>query len=506
MCADSVSSTESNSTPASAPELPVVVIVGRPNVGKSALFNRILGRRVAIVHEQSGVTRDRVAAPARFRGRQVMLVDTGGLGVRLRETHGLDVFDGLIRDQVARIVEEATAVVWVVDCQTGLTPQDEEIAAFLRESRRPVFLAANKADNESLAEAAEGEFSPLGFEPVYPVTCSHNQGLGELLAGLAAAVPAGGGDIGATEGLKLAVVGRPNVGKSSLVNRLLGDERVIVSEVAGTTRDAIDVPLVLTDGEENVHVTLIDTAGLRRRRQVDTVVDFFSMSRTEGAIRRSDAVLFLLDATAPATAQDRRIARLIQDARKPCIVVANKWDLLTGTGTRQRELQQTIRERMPFMAHAPIVVVCAASGYNLDALLDRVLAVREQMSVRIPTGVLNQFLQDTLARTPPSAVGGKRLKILYGTMVAHPPPHIVLFVNERKAFQSHYLQFLENRIREAFFPEAGLPIRLDVRQRQGTGGDRVGARRAAAGARQRQQAQTEARKRHSARRKGWRKR
>ena len=320
--------------------LPLVAIVGRPNVGKSALFNSIIGRRIAIVHEQSGVTRDRITAPGQHAGRYFTLVDTGGLGIGLRETHNIGVFDGLVRDQVAKIVEEATALIWVVDCQAGVTAQDEEVAAFLRSAARPVVIAANKADNDVVAAAAAGEFSRLGFADICPTSCTHRRGIGELLDQVCRHLPEAPAAPAAEAALKLAVVGRPNVGKSSLVNRIFGAERVIVSEIAGTTRDAIDVPVTIRDGESEVPLLLIDTAGLRRRRQIDTVVDFFSMTRTEQAIRRSDAVLFLLDATELATAQDCNIARLILDAGKPCILVVNKWDLASGTGLKQRQVAE----------------------------------------------------------------------------------------------------------------------------------------------------------------------
>jgi len=485
--------------------LPLVAIVGRPNVGKSALFNSIIGRRIAIVHEQSGVTRDRITAPTQYAGRHFTLVDTGGLGVGRRETHGIDVFDGLIREQVAKIVEEATALIWVVDCQAGVTAQDEEVAAFLRSARRPVILAANKADNDQVAGNAAAEFSRLGFEVICPTSCTHKRGIRELLDQLRNHLPEQAATPVADSGLKLAVVGRPNVGKSSLVNRIFGAERVIVSEIAGTTRDAIDVPVTIRDGESEVPLVLIDTAGLRRKRQIDTVVDFFSMARTEQAIRRSDAVLLLLDATELATAQDCNIARMVLDAGKPCVLVVNKWDLASGTGARQREVTEQVYERMPFMKHAPLQVICALSGYNVNGIFEHVLYLREQMQVMVPTSVFNQFLQDLLARTPPPSATTRRFKVFYGTMTGNPPPHFVLFANDKGACPPHYLHFLENQIRDAFFPQTGLPIRLEIRERADGSVD-DGARRAASGA-QRQRAEVkQAMARHRERKKGWRKR
>ena len=486
--------------------LPMIAIVGRPNVGKSALFNLLVGRRISIVHEQSGVTRDRVVAAAHHRHKHFMLVDTGGVGVGLREHKHVDVFDGLVRDQVAAIVAEADAIIWVLDCQDGATPQDREIAELLHEVDRPVVLAANKADNSTLATTAEAEFSGFGFSRLVPTSCTHKRGIGALKDSITATIPAAGAPPADT-GLKLAVVGRPNVGKSSLVNRLLGTDRVIVTDIAGTTRDAVDVPLTIRDGEEDIPVTLIDTAGLKRRRQVDTVVDFFSMSRTEKAIRRSDAVLMLLDATDPATAQDRRIARLICDAGKPCIMVANKWDVLSSGGAKQRDLVELIRDRIPFMKHAPLHVICALSGYNLDGLFERILALREQMQVMIPTSVLNQFLHDCVARTPPPSQGSRRFKLFYAVMLGNPPPRIALFGNDRRACSPNYLQFLENQLRDAFFPEAGLPVQIEIRERQGRlRSEKDGTRQAAAGVQRQRQAGKKASARHLSRRKGWRKR
>jgi GTP-binding protein len=488
-----------------APEsrLPIVAIVGRPNVGKSALFNRLVGRRISIVHEQSGVTRDRVAAPAHHAGRHFLLVDTGGLGIHPHERKGPDVFDGLIRDQVAAIVAEADALIWVVDCLDGMTPQDEQIREFMMQAELPVIVAANKADNVPLREGAAGEFAKLGVHDIVPTTCTHNFGFDELIGRVLRQIPivAEPPDDG---GLRIAVVGRPNVGKSSLVNRIFGEDRVMVSDIAGTTRDAIDVPVVLRDGDEDVPATFIDTAGLRPRSSVDTVVEFFSASRAQSAIRRAHVVLLVIDGTDPGTAQDRRIARMICDERKPCILLVNKWDLVSGE-TKQRDLGAEIRRRMPFMQHAPMHFICALSGYNFNGILEHILALREQMQVTIPTSVLNQFLQDTLARTPPSPVANKRFKVFYGTMVGNPPPHIILFGNNRDSCPPTYLQFLENRLREAFFPEAGLPIWLEVRERRQGDNPGDGTRRAVRGVKAKQEEDYQAKKRHKDRRKGWRK-
>jgi len=483
-------------------DLPIIAIVGRPNVGKSALFNRIVGRRIAIVHEESGVTRDRIAAPGSHGGRHFLVVDTGGLGVLVKQKK-VHVFDGLIRSQVASVIEEAAAIVWVVDCQDGASPLDFEMAELLRESTQRTIVAVNKADNAGLRDAGLAEFAPLGFPQLLPISCTQNTGVDELLDACVPLLPDAPAPAAEGPGLRLAVVGRPNVGKSSLVNRLLGEERVIVSEIPGTTRDAVDVPFRIMDGDEEVPATLIDTAGLRRRRRVDSAVEFFSVTRAEKAIRRSDVTLLVLDAMTPGTAQDRRIARLITEARKPCILVVNKWDLVSG-GLKQRDLERLLRDFVPFMDYAPIVFVCALSGYNMSVLIEGLLRLREQMQVMIPTAVLNRFLQDIVARTPPPS-GAKPVKIFYATMTGNRPPRFLLFVNDKRICPGNYLQFLENRLRKAFFPGVGLPVWVQLRQRRQAKERTDGTRQAIGGVMREAGRKHAAKARHESRRKGWRK-
>ena len=462
--------------------LPVVAIVGRPNVGKSALFNAILRRRVSIVHEQSGVTRDCVAAPAEFRHRHFLLVDTGGLGT-LNGEKRVDLFDGMIREQVTEVLKDAVALIWVVNCQDGITPQDEEVGAFLRKSGKPLFLCANKADNRELADLSEAQFAKLGVPKICPTSCTHTYSIDALMLKVLAALPESQKlDDEQEKPLRVAVVGRPNVGKSSLVNRLVGEDRMMVSDIAGTTRDAVDLPLTipLEDGTE-LPIVLVDTAGLRRKGQISTVVEFFSANRTEQAIRNSDLVLFILDSLDVCTTQERRIGRLIADARRPCIMLANKWDLITKAGHDRFDLfTDHVRKCMPFMDHAPILQISAANGYNFKRIFDLIRLVRAQTRVMVPTGVFNQFLQDTLQRNPPTSVENKRFKIFYGTMTHNPPPKFVLFVNDPKLCPQNYRSYLENQIREAFFPEAGLPIFLELRKRENPN-DNSGARAAARG-------------------------
>ena len=487
-------------------ELPVIAIVGRPNVGKSAMFNCILRKRISIVHEQSGVTRDRVAAPGEYQGRRFLLVDTGGLGVHHKEKT-VDVFDGMIREQVAEVVAEAAVLIWVVNIQDGITTQDEEVADFLRKSGKPVVIAANKGDNANARADAVGLFAALGYEDIVPTSCTHSLGVGDLMETVLRLAPAGEGEAEAAEAvappLRVAVVGRPNVGKSSLVNRLLGERRVMVSDVPGTTRDAIDIPVTLECDGMKLPVTLIDTAGMRRQKQIDTVVEFFSLSRSKNAIKRADLVLFMIDATDPCTTQDRRIGHVVVEECKPCIILANKWDL--AEGAKAPDVEARIRAEMPFMNHAPVLLLSVLKGFNVKQISHRLLHVREQMGVSVPTAVFNQFLQDILARTPPPSTGLKRFKVFYGTMKGGPPPKFILFVNKRSLCPHNYLQFLENQIRDAFYPEAGLPILIELRERESHQGEGAsGIRRAAAGAKHRRESDYQSEQRRITRRKGLR--
>lgn len=467
--------------------LPVIAIIGRPNVGKSALFNAIMRRKVSIVHEQSGVTRDPVALPCEHFGHHFLLIDTGGLGTLNRERQ-VDLFDGMIREQVEKVVAEADAIIWVVNCQDGVTVMDEEVRDFLHRAGKPVVICANKADNMTLAQAALIDFARLGFDAIEPTSCTHSQGVGQLLDAVVKQIPRTAPKTTEETRLRVAVVGKPNVGKSSLVNRIFGSERVMVSEIAGTTRDAIDIPITLTQDGVQLPLTLVDTAGMRRKKQIDTVVEFFSANRTEQAIRKSDMILFLVDSNEPCSTQDSRIARLIVDAGKPCIILANKWDLASATGQKAKDYIATLRHDLPFMQHAPVHLISALSGYNFPGIFTILQRVREQMRVMIPTAVFNQFLEDILLRNPPNSTGTRRFKVFYGTMTHTPPPKFVLFVNSKKLCPTNYLQYLENQIREAFFQEAGMPVFLELRERLRLA-NAPGTRRAAAGAQHQRQAQ-----------------
>ena len=454
--------------------LPTIAIVGRPNVGKSSLFNAIVGRRVSIVHEMPGVTRDRVVAPLARGVRRFQLIDTGGLGMLPGESRKVDVWDSRIADQVKVAVEDADVLIFVANVQDGVVNLDEEVARKLRESGKPVLLAANKCDNPALADQAV-EFMRLGFAEVYPVSCLHRNGVNALVESAIGLLPEterpredGGVDGLDSENiarkLNIAVVGRPNVGKSSLVNALLGEERVMVSDVAGTTRDAIDVDFELRFRGAMHPATLVDPAGLRKTAKVDTVVEYFSVMRAKSAIERADLILFVVEASPDGvTAQDRRIAGLIQQSGKGCVLVANKFDVYKET-YKVKQMESEVRYSLPGMNYAPLVFVSARDRWNLDGLLDRIAGVMEQLELKIPTGVLNRVIMDAFEGHTPPVVGAAPLKLFYASMIGMTPPRILLFVNNPKYCADNYLAFLRNVVRNAF-DLSGLPIEIELRER-----------------------------------------
>lgn len=444
----------------SKPEMPTIAIVGRPNVGKSALFNRIIGRRHAIVHEQAGVTRDRVNAVTDWDGRRFMLVDTGGLGV-LRGEKTDDMWDDLIRKQLQVALESADTVIFTVDAQAGLAPMDQEVADMLREAGATVILAANKADNTVMDENA-ADFASLGFETVIPVSCLHNRGIGELLEAATRGIPRT--DMAQERELRIAIVGRPNVGKSSIVNRMLGEDRVMVSDVAGTTRDAVDIPLQLNLDGKILPVSLVDTAGMKKRGKVQDVVEHFSMARSDAALARCDVAILVLDAADPITLQDKKIARKICDAGKPCLMLLNKWDIASQT-TKQRELMELLNTDMAFMRWAKVQTCCAVSGYNFDTILPTVVELSAQLDVTLPTALVNRVVNDALMRMPAPVAGNSRFKVRYTVHAGNRPPTFILFANSKTAAKSNYLSYLENQLRNAFGLD-GLPVNMEVRVRQ----------------------------------------
>ncbi len=444
--------------------LPTIAIVGRPNVGKSSLFNAIVGRRLAIVHEMSGVTRDRVAARVQRNGRSFTLVDTGGLGMLTGESRRLDRWDAGIAQQVEAAVADADVLIMVGDAQDGLTPLDADVAARLRNSGKPIIFAANKCDDDRFRIAAN-EFAALGFGEVFPVCCLRLGGVNALLDAAFARLP----EKRAAEAelpppaINIAVVGRPNVGKSSLINALIGSERVMTSEVAGTTRDAIDVDFSINCGGEPHRAVLVDTAGLRKRAKVDTVVEYFSAMRARSAIERADLVVLVVEATgdAASTAQDRKIAAIIEKAGKGCVIAVNKCD---AAELPAKTVIREIRQTLPGLSYAPLTLVSARKRLRLDELLDRMAMVMENLQTELPTGVLNRVLQDAFQQHPPPLVGTAPLKLFYASMVGSRPPRIRLFVNRPDAAADNYLTFLKKRLREAF-ELTGVPVVLELRAR-----------------------------------------
>ncbi|MCB1233731.1 MAG: ribosome biogenesis GTPase Der [Verrucomicrobiae bacterium] len=453
--------------------MPRVAIAGRPNVGKSALFNRLAGRTIAIVHDQPGVTRDRIAVDVRRNVRiPFELTDTGGIGATLD-----DGFASQVRIEADIAIETADVILFVVDAREGLTSIDENLAAVLRRSGRRVLLVANKVDTAK-TEPAAAEFASLGFGAPIAVSAAHGRHFDDLRQSLESELEKLGFSAdrpnrveSATQPCSIAIVGRPNVGKSSLINAILNDERTIVSEVAGTTRDAVDVPYE-RDGSPYV---LIDTAGIRRRAKMDTSVEVFSSMRSERSIRRADLCLLVVDASSGVVAQDRRIARTILDANKPCIVVLNKFDLYHPDARfhdRIEQFQEEIGEDLFFVPYAPRVAVSAKQREFLGMIFKTIEKVRRAAQKPISTGVLNRLLRDAIDRNPPPAKGGKRLKLLYATQRredrprAIPTPEYVLFVNYANLLTRTYQRYLEAQMREAH-PMEGLPFAFRVRSRQG---------------------------------------
>jgi len=449
-------------------KLPSVAIIGRPNVGKSALFNRLAGRKIAIVHDQPGITRDRISAICERGPRPFEVWDTGGI---------LGAGETELTAQVRRAVEEALGesdlLLLVVDARDGLTPIDQELARLLRRSRKPILLVVNKIDNEK-HESLAADFDSLGFEKTVSISAEHNRGVSELLKEIEKLLPSPTQQITqpstlSLQPIALAIIGRPNVGKSSLINAIMQSERAIVSESPGTTRDSIDI-VYQRDGEQ---FRFIDTAGIRRHGKLSSSVEVFSVMRAERSIRRADLCVLIVDLTSGVTAQDKRIAGLIQEARKAALVVLNKWDLVKP----KRRASQTIRElatearaRIFFLDYAPVLVASARTGENVERLFTMVDKIERAAAARIGTGALNRLMRAAFAANPPPIFKGKRLKLFYATQSAGSsqralqPPEFVLFVNDPRLLPRVYARYLEARIRKAE-PYTGWPILLTLRPR-----------------------------------------
>ncbi len=448
---------------------PIVALVGRPNVGKSTLFNRLAGQRLSIVEDEPGTTRDRLYAPAEWTNQPFMMVDTGGLDIastdRAPQKGQPDSLGPSSRDFVREIraqaeaaIEEADVVVFMVDAKDGVTAADRDIAEVLRRSDRPVVLAANKADNEVRRQQAL-EFYELSLGEVYPISALHGTGTGDLLDAIVEKIPVVPEEP-ESDAVHIALVGRPNVGKSSLLNALLQEERAIVSPIPGTTRDAIDTPL-RWEGQDLV---LIDTAGLRRRGKVEQGIEKYSVMRALSAIERSDVVLLLVDATAGVIAQDAHVAGFILEAFKSVVVIVNKWDAVPDKDSMTMvRYTEHIREQLHFLDYVPVLFISALNGQRVGKVLPAALAVAAQRKVRVQTGELNRLIQEAVAAHTPTS-GGRQVKLYYATQADVAPPTFIVFVNNRELVHFSYARYLENRIR-ASYPFEGTPIRLIFRNR-----------------------------------------
>ncbi len=435
--------------------LPTIAIVGRPNVGKSTFTNRLVGSRAAIVHDEPGVTRDRQYLKSDWNGRDFIVVDTGGIVPGVND----DVILRGIREQAEVACEEADTILMMVDAKQGITPIDEEVAQFLRSTRKPVFVVANKVDNVEL-EANAAEFYELGLGAPYGVSSIHGLGIGDLLDDIVKTFGPLEADETAGE-LKIAIVGRPNVGKSSLTNRLLGSARMIVADEAGTTRDAIDSLLVVGDRR----YVLVDTAGIRRRAKVQYGVEQFAVVRSLKAIERADVVVMVIDAIDGVTEQDQRIAGMADDAGKPCVLVINKWDLVDKDTYTMEAFKKDIRDRLHHVDYAPMIFTSALSGQRVSKVLEAAEAAHAEAARRITTGLLNQVVTEAIALNPPPTVRGRGMKVYYTTQVRDFPPTFLLFVNDPTMATQSYTRYLENKLRAAF-GFSGTPIRVVFRERR----------------------------------------
>ena len=434
---------------------PLVAIVGRPNVGKSMLFNRLVGKRLSIVEDTPGVTRDRLYAECEWCGRTFDMVDTGGIEPSTDSEILL-----FMREQAQIAIDAADVIVLVTDIRTGVTAADKDVANMLLRSRKPVVLAVNKADSTGPEDPAVYEFYELGLGDPIAVSAVHGHGTGELLDACLAHLPPREEEEEEDDSIKVAVIGKPNVGKSSLINCILGEKRVIVSNVAGTTRDAVDTTFENDKGK----YVFIDTAGIRRRSKVDERVEKFSVMRAQLAIERADVCVIMIDARDGVTDQDTKIAGLAHEAGKASIIVVNKWDLVEKeTGTMEKMRKDVMRD-LSFMSYAPVLFISALTGQRTDRLFELINFVNDQSNMRISTGMLNDVLADAQARVQPPTDKGRRLKIYYMTQTGIKPPNFVIFCNSRELFHFSYQRYLENQIRGVFGLE-GTPIRLVIRQK-----------------------------------------
>lgn len=435
---------------------PVVAIVGRPNVGKSTLFNRVVGGLVAIVENTPGITRDRLYLDTEWLGRKFTLIDTGGIEFKDKSTPLSDK----MKQQAEMAVEEADVILFLVDAKAKVTADDEQIAKYLRKSGKQVLLVVNKVEDFTRFENEGHEYLALGLGEPIPISAVHGMNTGDMLDAAVSRLPEDAGDDYDPDVVKIAVIGRPNVGKSSIVNMLLGEERVIVSDIPGTTRDAIDTPFVY---EERNYV-LIDTAGIRRKKKIFEVTENFSVIRSFRAVERADVVLMIIDATEGVTDQDKRIVGYAHEKGKGLILIMNKWDLIVKDEKTINKYEKKMREELPFVAYAPTQFVSAKSGQRINKIMELVEFVAEQTSRRVQTSILNSLLREWVHLNPPPSDKGKRLKILYVTQQSVQPPTFIFFVNEPELVHFSYKRYLENQLRTNFGFE-GSPLRLIMRKR-----------------------------------------
>ena len=434
---------------------PTVAIVGKPNVGKSTFFNYIVGKRISIVGNKPGVTRDRVYADANWRGRDFTLIDTGGI-----ETDASDVIGSQIREQAKIAMNVADVILFVTDIKQGVTATDSEIAMILKKSGKPIVLVCNKADNYVEDSNEAYEFYSLGVGTPYPVSSTNALGIGDVLDAIYEHFPDDESNDDESETIKVAVIGKPNAGKSSLINKILGEERVIVSNIAGTTRDAIDSEFQNEFGK----YVFIDTAGIRRKSKVTESIEKFSIMRTLLAIERADVCLMLIDAKEGITDQDTKIAGEAHEAGKGIIIVVNKWDEIEKDNHTTQEFEKDIRNKLPFMSYAPIIFISAKTGQRVNKLYEMINKVANQNAMRISTAMLNEVINEAIAIVQPPLDKGKRLKIMYATQASTKPPTFVIFVNNKDLFHFSYERYLVNQIRNTFGLE-GTPIRVIVREK-----------------------------------------
>ena len=434
---------------------PIVAIIGKPNVGKSTFFNYLAGSRISIVQDTPGVTRDRIYAETNWRGRDFTLIDTGGI-----EPESDDIILSQMREQANLAINMADVIIFLTDIRQGVTSADKEIALMLKKSGKPIVLVCNKADNFEKDKEEIYEFYNLGIGEPYPISAANALGIGDVLDKIYESFPEKAENEEEQDAIKVAVIGKPNVGKSSLINKILGENRLIVSNIAGTTRDAIDTPF---ENEKGKYI-LIDTAGIRRKSKVKESIEKFSIMRTLLAIERSDVCLMMLDALEGVTDQDAKIAGEAHEAGKGIIIVVNKWDEYEKeTGTLEK-YKKDIYSKLSYLSYAPIIFISAKTGQRVHKLFDLINHVNEQNSMRISTSVLNQVINEAIAIVQPPTDKGKRLKIFYGTQVSTKPPTFVIFVNNKELFHFSYERYLVNQIRKEFGLE-GTPVRIIVREK-----------------------------------------